>query len=348
MSSIRKILEEDEIRVSAPCRIDAGGTWDIKAMALPFEDISPTTVNMAINLRTEVWLRPFNDRTIKIHSKGFEPKLFIMDNLSFEPPYGLFIAAVRLFGCHGMEIKILSGAPVQSALGGSSTALVALIKALSEAKKRLSGKGMKAEEILHLSYHIEDAISGGNCGAQDQGAGIYGGVNQWIWNYSRPVFFKRIPLLNIHAQKELSERLLVVYSGKRHVSSITNQRWIKDFLSGKTQKGWIRANEAAHRFAIALKERDWQGAIRHINEETEIRMDITPDAFIPVTEKLINQARECRCGARFAGAGAGGSVWAIGEREDIKALKSVWQDTISDIKDARILDCKIDPEGLKI
>lgn len=348
MISIRKILEEGDIKASAPCRVDAGGTWDIKPMALPFEDISPTTVNIAINLRTEVVLKAYEENKIKIHSKGFEPRIFSISDLSFDPPYGLFITAVRYFGFHAMEIDIIAGAPVQSALGGSSTALVTLIKALSEVRRKLDGRGMNPDEILHLSYHIEDAISGGNCGAQDQGAGIYGGVNQWIWNYSRSRFWKRVPLLDQNAQKELSERLLVLYSGKRHVSSATNQKWVKDFLSGKTQNGWIKVNEIVHSFANSLTEKDWQGAIKYLNEEVSIRMELTPEAFIPLTERLINQAREQGCGARFAGAGAGGSIWAIGEKENIKKLRSEWQDSIRGIRDARILDCKIDPEGLKV
>ena len=348
MISIRKLLEEEEIIASAPCRIDSGGTWDIKAMALPFEEISPTTVNIAINLRTEVQLRPFEDNAIRIFSRGFQPQIFsLSDSFPIAPPYGIFVSAVRFFGFSGVDVEIHSEAPVQSALGGSSTALVALIKALSEARRRAGGEEMKPDEILHLSYHIEDGISGGNCGAQDQGAGIYGGVNQWIWNYSKVPFYRRIPLLNVPAQQELSERLVVVYSGKKHTSAVTNQKWIKDFLSGKTQKGWIKANEMVHGLARALKERDWHNAIRYLNKEVDIRMELTPDAFIPLTEMLVDQARECSCGARFAGAGAGGSVWAIGEKEDIKKLKSLWQKTISDIEDAKILKCEIDPEGVK-
>jgi D-glycero-alpha-D-manno-heptose-7-phosphate kinase len=262
-------------------------------------------------------------------------------------PYGLFMAVVRFFGFHGLDVEIISEAPVQSALGGSSTALVALIKALSEVRKGLNGKGMSPDEILHLSYHIEDAVSGGNCGAQDQGAGIYGGVNQWIWTYSMPYFCKRISLLDIDSQKELSKRLLVAYTGKRHISSVTNQRWIEDFLSGRTQKGWIRVNNIVHSFANSLKERDWKGAIRYLNEEVTIRRELTPDAFIPLTETLIDQAKELGCGARFAGAGAGGCVWAIGEPQDIKKLEAIWKESLLQIEGAHLLQCKIDPGGLK-
>ena len=346
MISVKKVLEEKEIKVSAPCRIDAGGTWDIKAMALPFEDILPTTVNIALDLRTYVHILPFDEGYIKISSKGFEEKIISLSSISFEPPYGLFIAAVRFFGFHGLEIKITSSAPVQSGLGGSSTALVAVIKALSEIKAILEGKSMDLDHILFLSYHIEDAISGGGCGAQDQGAGIFGGVNKWIWKYSKPYICERIPLLDKEAQNKLSEHILVLYTGEKHTSSAINQGWIREFLSGKTQKGWIEANQIVHEFSDALQKLDIRKAIECLNREMEIREKITPDAFTPLIKKLIRQAQQIGAGARFAGAGAGGSVWALAEKEDIKKLSHLWQESISDIKDAKILSCKPDPKGL--
>ncbi len=348
MISIKKLLKQSKIVASAPCRIDAGGTWDIKTMALPFEDILPTTINIALDLRTKVSLTPFDDEFIKISSKGFDPKVFSIFDLSFEPPYGLFVSAVRFFGFHGVEVNIVSTAPIQSALGGSSTALVALIKALAEAKKRLDGECLRTDEILYLSYHIEDAIGGGNCGAQDHGAAVYGGVNQWIWKYSKPAICEKVSLLDTYNYKELSKRLLVAYSGKRHLSSITNKKWINDFLSGKTQEEWIKINQIIHNLSISLKQRNWESVVNYLNREVEIRRKITPDAFIPLTNKLIDQAQDLGCAARFTGAGAGGSIWAIGEYESIKKLRYFWTQGLSPIKDAKIFSCSIDPEGVKI
>jgi D-glycero-alpha-D-manno-heptose-7-phosphate kinase len=49
--SVKEILGSTTVSASAPCRIDAGGTWDIKAMALSFERYRPVTFNVAIDLR---------------------------------------------------------------------------------------------------------------------------------------------------------------------------------------------------------------------------------------------------------------------------------------------------------
>ena len=198
MTSVAELLMEKPVTASAPCRIDSGGTWDIKALALPFEALRPTTVNVALNLRTRASLHPFEEGLVKIASTGFaRSQTAPMDRLPLNSPFGLFFAAVLFFGFHGVEVRIDSRSPVRSALGGSSTALVALIKALSKVSLTLGGKGLSRREILHLGYHLEDAVAGGNCGMQDQAAAVYGGVNQWEWCYgNRSAPFRRKSLLH--------------------------------------------------------------------------------------------------------------------------------------------------------
>jgi len=44
---------------------------------------------------------------------------------------------------------------------------------------------------------------------------------------------------------------------------------------------------------------------------------------------------------------AGGSVWAIGEKKRIKELKSLWRSTLAPIRGAGILDCAVDPGGVR-
>jgi D-glycero-alpha-D-manno-heptose-7-phosphate kinase len=53
------------------------------------------------------------------------------------------------------------------------------------------------------------------------------------------------------------------------------------------------------------------------------------------------------CGARFAGAGGGGSVWAIGEPDAILSLRDLWDDILKRVGNGKILDCRIDPDGVQ-
>ncbi|MDB9822756.1 galactokinase [Deltaproteobacteria bacterium] len=347
--SAKNTLEQIPIETSAPCRIDSGGTWDIKAMALPLERIEPATINMALSLRTRIELSPFRDGWVKVTSDGFaHVEEYRIKNLSFNSPFGLFFAAINHFGFHGLKVNIRSDSPVKSALGGSSTALVALIKALSQLRKIREGKALSNKEILNLGYHLEDGISGGNCGIQDQAAAVYGGVNRWIWVFgNKGSLSKRERLLDRKGEKEISDCIIVAYSGKSHASAAINRSWIKDFLAGQTRAGWIEANDIVNNLAKAIKKKDWEKASSLLKDEMEVRRKITPDALIPITEKLIDLAENTGCGARFTGAGAGGSVWAIGEPDRIGDLRGIWETALVPIKGAGILNCTVDSAGVR-
>ena len=348
-SSARKILKTRRVEASAPCRVDSGGTWDIRSMALPMRAIEPVTLNIALSLRTRVDILPFEDGRVRVSSEGFpDTETHDFKTLPFDSPFGLFHAAIPYFGFHGLEVRIASDSPSRAALGGSSTALVALLKALSKLAVLAGKPPLLQKDILHLAYHLEDSTSSGKCGIQDQAAAVFGGVNLWRWQFGdRRMPYERRALLDRKGQRDLSERLLVAFSGKSHMSTRINQGWLEGFLSGKTRAGWVEANGIVHRLAQALAGRKWDQAASLLREEMEVRRVITPDALIPLTAKLIRQAEQAGCGARFAGAGAGGSVWAIGGKKRIQDLKTIWKSTLAPIRDAGILDCAVDPRGVR-
>lgn len=347
--SVREILTNEPVEASAPCRVDAGGTWDIKAMALPLEREDPVTVNVALDLRTRVRLLPYRDGWVRVSSKGFQPGELSRrtGGCPFDPPFGLFFAAVERFGFHGVHVRIASDSPPRSALGGSSTALTALLRALSSLAKRRGAAGLRPREILMLGYQLEDGVSGGFCGMQDQAAAVYGGVNLWRWQYGRTrTPFRRKPLMDAGGCREFSNCLLVAHSGRDHDSGSVNRGWVQAFLSGRTRSGWIKANRSVHGLARALTARDWGKAAECLREEMAVRREITPDALIPETSALIEAAEAEGCGARFAGAGAGGAVWAVGPHDLIAVLGSRWAEVLKPMKGGRLLDCRIDSRGV--
>jgi len=347
--SIKELLQKYPISASAPCRIDIGGTVDIKAMAIPLERLSPTTINMTLSLRTTVRLLPYKDGMIKIGSKGFEESIEVsLEEISFKNPFSIYLCAIRHFNLTGLEVEILSSSPPRSGLGGSSSALIALLGALWKVEELLRGILPDRERILHLAYQIEDSVMGGFCGMQDHAAALYGGVNQWIWSYGDPLSpYRRIRLIE-DAQSEMKGHIVVAYSGLSHSSSEINRGWIEDFLSGKTANDWIKANEIVWIMADALKDKDWNRASRLLREEVKLRRKITPDAFTPLTQKMIDMAEGAGCGARFAGAGGGGCVWALGNRDEIEILKERWNSEFSDLREFKILDSEISSSGLSV
>lgn len=346
--SVRSLLEANPVSASAPCRIDAGGTLDIRAFAVTQKMFYPTTVNIALSLRTTVRLLPFDEGWIKISSAGFEKEeTYRIGKVPFDSPMGMMFAAVSFFGFHGLRMSIDTEVPTQASLGGSSTALVAAVKALSKIKEAVGEKGLSRKGILHLAFQIEDSVAGGFCGAQDHAAAVYGGVNQWIWRFGEPGgLAERRKLLDRSRQRELGRHILTAYSGIKHVSGSINRGWVTDFLKGKNRDIWMKINAVVHELAAALREGQWHEAGAALAKEMHLRRQITPGALIPFTERLIDEAEAAGCGARFAGAGAGGCVWALGESKAIKKLRPVWEDSLKTQKGAMMLDCSIDPSGV--
>ena len=112
-------------------------------MALPMEGVGPVTINVALTMRTRVVLSPFKDGWVKVSSRGFSSgEQYEKEGLRFDTPLGLFFAAIAYFGFHGLHAHIASEIPPKSALGGSSTALVALIKALSKLREAVDGRSL--------------------------------------------------------------------------------------------------------------------------------------------------------------------------------------------------------------
>ncbi len=347
--SIREILTKEPVEASAPCRVDAGGTWDIKALAMTLEYEDPVTVNAALDMRTRVCLLPYRDGWVRVSSKGFHPEGMsgMTGSCPFDPPFGLFFAAVERFGFHGVHVRIASDSPPRSALGGSSTALTALLQALSSLAKVLGAPRLPPRALLMLGYQLEEGVSGGFCGMQDQAAAVYGGVNLWRWRYGRTgTPFRREPLLDVHGCRDFSHCLLVAHSGHDHDSGSVNRRWVESFLSGRTRSGWVKANRTVHDLARALRARDWGRAAECLREEMAVRREITPDALIPETSALVEAAEAEGCGARFAGAGAGGAVWAVGPHALVAGLRSRWAEVLKPMKGGRLLGCGIDSRGV--
>ena len=65
-------------------------------------------------------------------------------------------------------------------------------------------------------------------------------------------------------------------------------------------------------------------------------------------QRLKVAALQHNCGTRFAGAGGGGCVWAIGPPEAIAALRPKWERLLSEEKEARLLPCGIDADGVLV
>ncbi|MBF0227442.1 MAG: galactokinase [Desulfobacterales bacterium] len=346
-NKIRKILESEQIKSSAPCRIDMGGTLDISTFYYPLRHFSPCTFNIALDYRTEVEILPYNKGQIKVSSRGFESFEEPLINAPFKHPVGLIFAICSYFGIDGIHININSSSPPKSGLGGSSVAAVALISCFSKIFQNIGQKALSNDDIVMLAHGIEESVAGVPCGIQDQLAAAYGGVNAWYWTGQiQGDKYKKISPLPDERLKDLESSSLLCYCGTPHESKNINSIWVSQFLLGNDRNSWIKIIEITHKFIEALKLNNYKDAAYFMNKETEIRLNLTPDVLNEAGKKLYFAAKDNICGARFTGAGGGGCIWAIGEKNNIYNLKNDWKIILDSYENACFLDLKIDNKGL--
>lgn len=343
------LLRKHRIRTSAPCRIDVGGTWDLKAFALPYEHIKPTTVNFAIALRTEVELHPFENGLLRVRDEHTD-ETFPYDKMPFDTHFGLVFAILSHFQLHGLELKLVFDAPPKSGLGGSGTLAVGVIAALDKGRNMLGlDRSLVKSQIVHIAHDIEDGLRFSYTGLQDQCAAVYGGVNKWKWRYTHWTKFQRFPLMCGDSSNELSSRLVLAYTGKSHASADVNSKQVASFLSGKTRKEWFRINDIAKEFAEVIVNLDWKRMAELVQEENDIRVSLVPQRITPIGEDLQAIARQVGGGFGIAGAGNGGCVFAIcPEPEQAEKLRCQWQEALSVIPDGKVLDVEIDNLGVTV
>jgi D-glycero-alpha-D-manno-heptose-7-phosphate kinase len=347
---LKNRLESSPVEASAACRIDCGGTLDIKTFYYPLRHLSPCTFNIALDIKTRVRLLPHTSGQIKVSSSGFDTEEHPADKASFSGPLGLIFAIATYFRVHGVHIEITSKSPPRSALGGSSTAAVASIGALTNA---LAGDDSTSrlgrEQVVLLAHAIEESVAGIPCGMQDQLAAAYGGVHAWYWpgDPGQPRF-KRTEVLKKEEYEVLEKHLLVAYCGVPHESKDINSKWIDQFVGGRGRHLWPEIVTCTREFVESITVKDWGTAVWAMNREVDIRRKMTPEVFDEMGVALIEKALAHGCGARFTGSGGGGCIWALGEGEDIRTLTQEWVDILSIRKDAKLLDVRIDPHGLEV
>jgi D-glycero-alpha-D-manno-heptose-7-phosphate kinase len=345
---LKPFLKDNSIWATAPCRIDMGGTLDIKTFYYPLAYLSPTTVNLALNLRTKVRLLPYDEGMVKISSRGFESAEFPLAEAPFRHPLGLMFSVAAYFRTAGIHIEIESASPPRSALGGSSVAAVALIAALSHACEKAGHRSpLQKADMAVLAHGLEESVAGVPCGMQDQLAAAYGGIHAWQWpeKVQDPPFRKK-RLVDESESIVINKHILVAYCGIPHESKSINAMWIEQFLAGDTRSQWIDIAGCAQQFAAALENRLISNAVSAMNREMAIRKKMTPEVLDTLGDRLVAAAVENQCGAKVSGAGGGGCIWAIGPAEDVAKLRPIWDTMLSERADGGLLDVAIDTQGV--
>jgi D-glycero-alpha-D-manno-heptose-7-phosphate kinase len=345
-----ELLERRTFSASAPCRIDCGNTLDIRPLALLLQSIKPVTVNIALELRTKVELLPFENGYTKISSPGFPSREFRLADAPLDSSVGLVAAILYHFHVDGVHVQVKSESPPRSGLGGSGVLAVCVIAALTEALADLGHPRLSRIQQVCLAQNIEEGLGTSRSGLQDQAAAMFGGVNQWVWDYRRlhqP--FERIQLIRARQYGQLAKHILVAYTGTTHGPSGLTQEWLDDFTSGRIRRSeWRQIREATVCFANALRAGEWGVAANYLREECQTRVQLWTSVLDAAGRQLVQAATNLDCGARFCGGGGGGCIWAIGEEQRIVDLRREWGMMLADTSGGRLLDAKVASRGVVI
>jgi D-glycero-alpha-D-manno-heptose-7-phosphate kinase len=346
-TSIRELLKGRRVEASAPCRIDMGGTLDLSTFYLPLRRYGPCTFNIALDMRTTVTVTPGRKGITLIRSEGFEPTTFSLAQAPFDHPLGLMFAIANYFSADGVEISIASASPPRSALGGSSSAAVALAAAFQAVLSTAGAPVTPTQETALLAHALEGSVAGVPCGLQDHLAAAYGGIHAWYWARERMgLAFQKVTVVDPRRFNEIASHILVAYCGVPHVSKDINGQWVRQFIAGKHRQKWEEICFITQKFIDAMTDLNYGEAVCCMNREVVLRREMTPDVFDGMGEQLRVSAVENDCGVRFTGAGGGGCVWALGAMEDIDRLKGIWENILRQRNDARILDSCVDKKGV--
>lgn len=305
------------IRAKAPLRIGiAGGGTDVEPYA---SEHGGLVFNTTINRYAYCTLIPNDTDEMTVVSPNYGT---VTEKLELPMRYqgdaeDLIRAVVNHFNITtGFKVFVRSDVPPGSGLGGSSTLMVAIIKAFAEWMKVKLNK----YELAALAFHLEREEIGLGGGKQDQYAAAFGGFNMMYFT-ADGVEVKPLKIKD-SIVKELQERCILCYTGKARESATIIEEQVKDLKKDVSKE---EAYEESKRLAVsigrALKLKDVDGAAALLNLAWEQKKKFTSKISNATINKLYKTAMDNGAlGGKVSGAGGGGFMFFIcapGKREKV-------------------------------
>ncbi len=327
------------LQASAPTRIDlAGGTLDIWPLYLLHDGVQ--TVNAAITLRAACTVSSVPGGRLQLAATDTGATADVADVADLDdahPALRLPARILRFFGASGVAVETRSDSPVGAGLAGSSALNVALCAAMA----RWQDRRIEPEALLDLARDIEVQVIGVPTGGQDYRPALYGGIAAIEFG---PAGVRRVPLRV--APQALEDRMVVVYTGQSRDSGINNWEVTKRRIDGDANLAMLfdEIRDVAARVREALERSDWTELAYSVRHEWELRKQLAPGVTTDRIETLFRRAFDAGADAgKVCGAGGGGCVVFLAEPDATASVKRALHDA-----GARLLDCGIDTEGLRL
>jgi D-glycero-alpha-D-manno-heptose-7-phosphate kinase len=200
--------------------------------------------------------------------------------------------------------------PTSSGLGTSSAMNVVWLALISELRER--------KEIAKTVFEIEQAVSTSKVnGKQDMYAATYGGINLMEFKNENA---KVIPLkLTKKTIKKLEDSLILIYTGKPHLSGDSNKAMIDNLIKGKNTENLVRIKKIAIEMKEALEKNNLLEFAKLMNNETRERAKLDSSIVPPRLQVIIEEGmKNGAIGAKVCGSGGGGSILFFGDKKRLK------------------------------
>jgi D-glycero-alpha-D-manno-heptose-7-phosphate kinase len=330
------------IQATTPNRVDlAGGTLDIFPLYI-FEEFG-LTINMAVDLTSQVWLEEIEEKKVVIHSRdlGVWAEAPSAPGLPLEGPLSFVARAVRFYNPPpGWRISTRNNVRKGSGLGASSALLIALSGALNH----ITGEKYSPMEIIDIAANLEAQSIGTMTGKQDYFPATFGGVSAIRFDVTGA---RREELVaDTSLLQELNRGLVLTFAGEPRFSGLTNWAMVKNYLDGNqtTVSKMHAIKETALDMYHALKKGDLESFGQALGREWQNRRGLADGVTSPTIDRMIaNAQKNGAIASKLCGAGGGGClitfVRPAGREAVIKSL-------VSD--GAELMDYRIATRGLTI
>jgi len=256
----------------------------------------------------------------KLHKK--------IENLQNEKELTLITETIKKINPHFKgTIKIWTNVPEKSGLGGSSSLIVSLIKALIKTTKE---EYITPEEIAWLAYEIERINLGIKGGYQDQWAAAFSGGVNYLEFKKNDIFIE--PLwLSEPLMKKLEECIVLFFleSRKGDSGNIHKEMEKKAKMKKKEDiKIILERRDNVVKTREALLKGDIKKFAELLNIEHENKLKLVQGLLTPKTNEIYSMAiKNGAIAGKISGAGSGGCAFFINlnknKKKFIKKMESI-------------------------
>jgi D-glycero-alpha-D-manno-heptose-7-phosphate kinase len=219
-------------------------------------------------------------------------------------------------------ISIISDIPAGSGLGGSSSVVVGLLKALCT----ILNKKITKQKLYELACYIEIKILKQPIGKQDQFPAVYGGMNFIKFKKNGAIIAKRISLKKFNPKLFSSSILMWTENTRSATKELKFQE--KNFKKNEKYLLKIKKNLYDFKFRSQFKNVNLKEFGFYINQNGQQKLNMIRLKNYRFIEKIFYSKKNNFYGSKLLGAGGGGFYYILAKKKELNILKKKLTSTI--------------------